>query len=62
MLDIAWLIPALPLFGFLVILVLGRRLGEPKAGYFATAMCGAAFVVAVGVLSLIHISEPTRPY
>jgi len=57
MLDIAWLIPALPLFGFLVILVLGRRLGEPKAGYFATAMCGAAFVVAVGVF-LDLMSKP----
>ena len=39
MLDVVWLIPALPLAGFLIIMVLGRRLGEPKAGYLATMMC-----------------------
>ncbi|HEY4332023.1 MAG TPA: NADH-quinone oxidoreductase subunit L [Ilumatobacteraceae bacterium] len=49
MLNVVWLIPALPLFGFAVNLVLGRRLGEPKAGYFATLMTAASFVVAVGV-------------
>jgi NADH-quinone oxidoreductase subunit L len=48
MLDVVWLIPAFPLFGFFVILVFGRRLGDPRAGYFATAMVGASFVVAVG--------------
>ena len=35
-----WLIPALPLAGFVLILLFGRRLGEPKAGYLATAMIG----------------------
>jgi NADH-quinone oxidoreductase subunit L len=49
MIDIAWLIPALPLAGFLIILVLGRALGEPKSGYLATAAVGGAFAVAVGV-------------
>ena len=38
MLDVVWLIPAFPLAGFLLILLFGRRLGEPKAGYLATAM------------------------
>ena len=47
--DAVWLIPALPLAGFLLILLFGRRLGEPGAGYLATAMTGAAFVVSVGV-------------
>ena len=51
MIDLAWLIPALPLVGFLTILVFGRRLGDPKAGYLATAMIGAAFLVAVGVFA-----------
>ena len=45
MLDLVWLIPALPLAGFLCLLLFGRKLGDPRAG-----------------LSLIHISEPTRPY
>jgi NADH-quinone oxidoreductase subunit L len=48
MLDVVWLIPALPLAGFAIILLFGRRLGDPKAGYLATIMCGGAFVVAVG--------------
>ena len=51
MIDLAWLIPALPLVGFLTILVFGRRLGDPKAGYLATAMIGAAFLVTVGVFA-----------
>src|SRR5258706_432627 len=48
MLDVVWLIPALPLAGFVLILLFGRKLGDPKAGYLATLMCGAAFVVTVG--------------
>ncbi|MEO7555003.1 MAG: NADH-quinone oxidoreductase subunit L [Acidimicrobiales bacterium] len=47
MLELVWLIPALPLAGFLVLVFGGRRLGEPKAGWFATAMCGGAFVATV---------------
>jgi NADH-quinone oxidoreductase subunit L len=49
MLDVVWLIPALPLAGFVLILLFGRRLGDPKAGYLATLMCAAAFVVTAGV-------------
>jgi NADH-quinone oxidoreductase subunit L len=47
-LNVVWLIPALPLAGFAIILLFGRRLGDSKAGYLATLMCGGAFVVAVG--------------
>ena len=47
--TLVWLIPAFPLFGFLVLVVFGRRLGDPKAGYFATAMMVASFVASVGV-------------
>ncbi|MFM7756885.1 MAG: NADH-quinone oxidoreductase subunit L [Actinomycetota bacterium] len=49
MLDLMWLIPALPLAGFLAILVFGRMLGEPKAGIVATAMTGLSFAVTAGV-------------
>ncbi len=48
MTDVIWLIPAFPLVGFLALVVFGRKLGDPKAGYFATAMVAASFVVAVG--------------
>jgi NADH-quinone oxidoreductase subunit L len=51
MLDLVWLIPALPLAGFLCILLFGRKLGDPKAGYFATAMVGGAFLATVGVFA-----------
>ena len=50
MLDLVWLIPALPLFGFLVLAAAGRRIGEPTAGYLATLCVGASFVVAQQVL------------
>ena len=49
MLDLVWLIPALPLVGFLLILLFGRILGEPRAGILATAMAASSFVVTVGV-------------
>jgi NADH-quinone oxidoreductase subunit L len=60
-LDLVWLIPALPLAGFLIILLFGRVLGDPKSGYLATAMCGGAFVVAAGVFfDLLSKSEEER--
>jgi NADH-quinone oxidoreductase subunit L len=49
MLDLVWLIPALPLAGFLLLLVGGRKLGEPRAGWLATLATAASFVVTVGV-------------
>lgn len=49
MLNLVWLIPAFPLAGFLLNTLLGRKLGEPKAGVLATLMTSASFVVTVGV-------------
>ena len=49
MAELVWLVPALPLLGFLVILVFGRRLGEPGAGVVATLMTASSFVVSVAV-------------
>jgi NADH-quinone oxidoreductase subunit L len=48
MLDVIWLIPAFPLAGFLLILLFGRRLGEPKSGWLAATMVLASFVVSLG--------------
>jgi NADH-quinone oxidoreductase subunit L len=45
--DAIWLIPALPLAGFLILVVFGRRLGDPRAGYLATALLAGSFVVTV---------------
>ncbi len=44
-----WLIPAFPLAGFFLILLFGRRLGDPKSGYLATAMVFASFAVAAAI-------------
>jgi len=57
MLDLIWLVPALPLAGFLLVLLFGRRLGEPGAGVIATLMTAASFVV-VGLLYLDMVSMP----
>ena len=32
LLDTVWIIPALPLLGAAILLLFGRRIGEPKAG------------------------------
>jgi NADH-quinone oxidoreductase subunit L len=48
-LDIVWLVPALPLAGFLLLLLGGRKFGEPVAGWLATAMCFGSFVTTVVV-------------
>jgi NADH-quinone oxidoreductase subunit L len=49
MLNLVWLIPALPLAGFLLIFLFGRVLGEPRAGILATVMTASSFLVVVGV-------------
>jgi NADH-quinone oxidoreductase subunit L len=61
MADVVWLIPAFPLAGFVLILLFGRRLGEPAAGVLATSMVGASFVVSVGVyLDLLSMTADER--
>ncbi len=49
MVELLWLVPALPLAGFLVLLFFGRRIGEPLAGWLATATVSLSFLVAVVV-------------
>ena len=47
LLDLAWVIPAVPAFGAAVLLLFGKRIGEPRAGWLATAMMVLAFVASV---------------
>jgi NADH-quinone oxidoreductase subunit L len=49
MVELTWLIPALPLAGFAVLLAFGRRLGDPLAGWLATAMVAGSFAATVVV-------------
>ncbi len=63
MLDVVWLIPAFPLLGFVLILLFGRRLGDPGAGYLASAMVLGSFVVAVGAyFDLLSMDEHDRSH
>ena len=60
MLDAIWLVPALPLVGFLVLVFLGKRIGEPLSGWLATAMVFGSFVVSVLMgLSLLDAPDHT---
>jgi len=56
-LDLVWLLPALPLAGFFLLLLTGRRLGDPKAGWLGTTMVAGAFAVAI----LVFIGLYQRP-
>ncbi len=49
MLEAVWLIPALPLAGFLTLVLVGRRMGEPLAGWLATAAMGGSFMATLVV-------------
>jgi len=61
MLDLVWLIPALPLAGFVFLMVFGRRLGEPVAGWVATAAMAGSFLATVGVfLDLLGLDAHDR--
>jgi NADH-quinone oxidoreductase subunit L len=62
-LDVAWLIPAFPLAGFLLLLVFGRVLGEPKAGWLATLAMAGSFVASVVVyVGLLDRPEEDRQF
>jgi len=47
--NAAYAIVALPLLGFIINLVLGRRLGEPAAGWVGTVAAGGSFIASVVV-------------
>ena len=47
MLDLIWLIPVLPLAGALINLILGSKLGDPRAGWVATIATASSFLVTV---------------
>jgi len=56
--ELVWLIPALPLAGFVLLVCFGKRLGEPTAGWLATGMVVGAFVTAcVAFVGLIGMDE-----
>jgi len=48
MIGVAWLVPVLPLLGFVAILALTRYLGD-RAAHIATAVSGVVFVLAIAI-------------
>jgi len=57
-LDAVWLVPALPLAGFLVLTFGGHRLREPIAGWLATGSMLSSFVATLGVF-LALVGRPS---
>jgi NADH-quinone oxidoreductase subunit L len=49
--NVAYLMLLFPLAGFLVLLAVGKRIGDPVAGWIGTAAVGGSFVVACIVLA-----------
>jgi NADH-quinone oxidoreductase subunit L len=47
MLHALAIVPALPLAGFLLLLAFGRKMGDPRAGWLATAAVGLSFVATL---------------
>ena len=61
MVGLVWLIPALPLAGFLLLVFFGKRIGEPRAGWIGTGAVALAFVTACVVFAGLW-SEPDHTY
>jgi NADH-quinone oxidoreductase subunit L len=63
MLSAVWLIPALPLLGVVLLLVFGRKLGEPWAGVLATSLMAGSFGAGVVTfLGLVDRPEEERRF
>jgi NADH-quinone oxidoreductase subunit L len=58
LLDLIWIVPALPALGAAILLLFGRRLGEPKAGWLATGLMGLSFAWSVVMLLALRDVEP----
>src|SRR5262249_44651345 len=58
LLDLAWIVPALPLAGAVVLLPCGRRIGASKAGGLATGLMALAFVASCVLLGALLSLPP----
>jgi NADH-quinone oxidoreductase subunit L len=54
LLDLIWIVPLLPIIGAAVLLLFGRRIGEPRAGWIGTATIALAFVWSVVTFFALH--------
>ncbi len=60
MLHFAYLIPLLPLAGFALLSLAGKRIGNPVAGWIATLVVAAAFAMSVVVLVSLFAHAPEQ--
>lgn len=51
MIQLAWLIPVLPLIGFLINALWGKKLSKSVSGIIGTAAVAASFVIAVSIFA-----------
>ena len=58
MTSLVWLIPGFPLIGFTFLLIFGKRLGEPQAGWLATATVSGSFLSALAVFFGLATKPP----
>ena len=59
--PLIWLLIALPLAGFLFLMLFGKRVGEPLAGYIGSATVGLSFVFAlISAVEFFRGDEPAR--
>lgn len=58
--ELVWLVPAFPLLGFVFLVLAGRRLGEPAAGWVATAAMALSFVASVVVFAGLVSLPPSE--
>ncbi len=61
LLDLVWIVPALPALGAAILLLFGRRLGEPKAGWLATGLMALSFVWSVVMLLALRDISASGP-
>ena len=60
-LDYIWIVPALPLFGAALLLLVGRRIGEPVAGWIASTLMVLAFALSLVMLfALLDLPAEAR--
>ena len=63
LLDLVWIVPLLPLLGAATLLVLGKRIGEPRAGWLASGLMAGSFVWSVVTFFALHdLPESARAH
>jgi NADH-quinone oxidoreductase subunit L len=61
LLELAGIIPLLPIVGAVVLFLFGRKIGEPGAGWLATGMLGLAFVWSlVMFVAMLQLGDEHR--